>query len=252
MRILIFSFLFVSSVFAKNITIVSDLDDTLKVTNVENWAAAVRNALFSTKAFRGMPTLVQEMESYSNDLYILSASPKMLSERVDDFLNVNKIVTKDVFLRGIFGEDPDKEKYKLEKIQYVLNNSQEDKLILIGDNMELDPKVYVKIKQQNPNRVAAIYIHKAKNIPELDGTIDYFTAYDIALNEYIEGRMDFLSASNIGREILMTKDLSLYLPDFVHCPKSVEEFKAVSNNLLTILTTQVRKRIMNYCSSRSL
>ena len=36
------------SAFAE-IRIVSDLDDTLKITNVNNWSQAVRNALFSKK-----------------------------------------------------------------------------------------------------------------------------------------------------------------------------------------------------------
>ena len=50
--------LFVSQ--AKALTIISDLDDTIKVTNTRDIKEASFNAMFSTKAYLGMPLLMEE------------------------------------------------------------------------------------------------------------------------------------------------------------------------------------------------
>ena len=76
---------------AFSLTIVTDLDDTLKVTNVSNSARAIWNALFSKKAFKGMPKLIQTMDGYVSGVYILSASPSLIGRRITSFLNKNEI-----------------------------------------------------------------------------------------------------------------------------------------------------------------
>lgn len=246
---LIILFLFSQSLFAKNITIISDLDDTLKMTNVSNWTQAVRNALFSKKAFGEMPMLLEEMESYSNDLYILSASPKILNQRVESFLETHKLNPKEVFLRKIISRES-KEEYKTSKVEYVLENSEDDKLILIGDNVELDPVVYTKIQKKYPHRIAAIYIHKVEDKEKLAGTIEYNTAYDIALNEYKAKRMSFLQVVNIGQKILFSRDLEKFLPKFVFCPQNESDFNSEIPMLFKLLTSQVRTKIKKYCANR--
>jgi hypothetical protein len=231
---------------ATDLSIISDLDDTLKVTNVSNFPQAVRNALFSKKAFKGMPDLIQEMGHYSNSTFILTASPKILNSRVEKFLNFNKIIYKDLYMRSLMGQS-DKKAYKLGVVREVLGLN-EDSLILIGDDVEIDQEVYAQIRAENPNRIKAIYIHKVKNKELPIKVKGYYTAFDIARFEYLAGRMSLLQALSIGKDILLTKNFSRVIPGFAYCPKSSEDFDNSGFNALTVLTKQINLRIKKYCS----
>jgi len=248
---IIFSLILITfglTAFGKDYSVITDLDDTLKITNVSNTTAAIRNALFSKKAFKGMPELLKEMENYTNDTYILSASPEILSRRVDSFIDFHDLQIRDVYLRKIFtGES--KLDYKVSAVNDIITRIQDDQLILIGDDIEVDADAYLVIKNENIDRVAAIYIHKVNNSELNENVIGYYTAYDIALNEYLAGRMSSLKAGLIGKDILLTKDLSDYFPSFAHCPKELEEFQDLRINILSGLTSQIRKKITKYCSS---
>ena len=231
---------------AVGISIVSDLDDTLKITNVSDLSEAVRNAFFSKKAFKGMPDLIQEMSHYSNSTYILTASPKVLNSRVTKFLDFNKISYQDLYMRSLLGQS-DKKAYKLAVVREVLTLS-DDNLVLIGDDVEIDHEVYTQIRAENPDRVAAIYIHKVKNKKLPVKVKGFFTAYDIARMEYQAGRMSLLQALTIGKNILLTKDFSDVIPDFSYCPKSDEDFESTRLSALTLLTNQINGRIQKFCS----
>ncbi|MFT6632322.1 MAG: hypothetical protein ACJAS4_002285 [Bacteriovoracaceae bacterium] len=231
---------------ATGISIVSDLDDTLKITNVSDLSEAVRNALFSKKAFKGMPDLIQEMSHYSNSTYILTASPKVLNSRVTKFLDFNKISYQDLYMRSLLGQS-DKKAYKLAVVREVLTLS-DDNLVLIGDDVEIDHEVYTQIRAENPNRVAAIYIHKVKNKKLPVKVNGFFTAYDIARMEYQAGRMSLLQALTIGKNILLTRDFFEVIPDFSYCPKSDEDFESTRLSALSLLTNQINGRIQKFCS----
>ncbi|MCB0745310.1 MAG: hypothetical protein KDC67_15480 [Ignavibacteriae bacterium] len=90
MKALLIVFLLQIPVFSWAVTIISDLDDTLKITNVLDRDEAIRNALYSKKAFSGFPDLLFEMQTYASDLYILSGSPSFLRRRVNSFLSHHK------------------------------------------------------------------------------------------------------------------------------------------------------------------
>ncbi|MBT4792373.1 MAG: DUF2183 domain-containing protein [Halobacteriovoraceae bacterium] len=249
-RILIIALLLFAKIsFAYDISVVSDLDDTLKITNVQSMAEAARNALFSKKAFQGMPRLLEKMESYSNDLYILTASPKFLNKPIKKFLSYNDILIKDIFMRSLTRE-ADKKKYKYKSLQKILELTLGDKLILIGDNTQVDESVYLQIKSEYPDRVEAIYVRKIKDKPSAKGVFPFYTAYGIALAEYKSGRLSLVQVLDIGKSILLTKDLKQYIPKFAYCPKRKSEFPRVTVSTLALMTKQVRKKITSFCLDR--
>lgn len=237
--------------YASNISVLSDLDDTLKVTNVQDRSEAIWNALFSSKAFKGMPGLMQEIGSYSNGLYVLTASPSFLNRgafnrRIDAFFEKNRLQVQELFMRDILKQS-DKRKYKLDVVRSVLEQIGDDSLILMGDDVEIDHEVYTQIRSEYPGRIAAIYIHKVTNRKLPEGVIGYYTAYDIALNEYKEKRMTFTQASSVGTRLLLARSLSKYLPDFVYCPKKESDFPKLGRNALTLITRQTRLKLMSFC-----
>ncbi len=55
---------------ASALTVISDLDDTLKITNVASKPRAVWNALFNKNAFKGMPELMEKFDKSPQSSHI--------------------------------------------------------------------------------------------------------------------------------------------------------------------------------------
>lgn len=74
------------SVSAKTI-VISDIDDTIKMTGVLNNKISVGlNGIFGKKAFAGMSELYSEFDHNGDGIYYVSGSPQMIDCRIEDFL----------------------------------------------------------------------------------------------------------------------------------------------------------------------
>ena len=234
--------------YAQRYILVSDLDDTVKITNVSDFSEAVRNALFSTKAFQSMPKLFSIMGEYVEDIYILTASPSFLNSRVDHFLAKNKIQVREVFLRNLF-RDKDKYTYKFSTLERIKDENPDAQMILLGDDVEIDAKVYKDFEQKYPENIAAIYIHTVKKNKLPVGIKSFYTAYDIALEEYLAKRMKYSDSFGVGKDVLISTKMDQSLPHFVYCPSKESDFKDYSLNGLSLITRQVERKILSYCRS---
>jgi len=246
----IISLLLSFNTFALGISVVSDLDDTIKVTNTLDLSEAIRNALFSKKSFGGMISLLNELNSYSNGLYVLSASPDFLNSRVQRFISYHGISTKKVYLRNMTSEN-DKKAYKIDRIRKVLNETTDDQLILIGDNSQVDHEVYQLISKENPTRIVSSYVRYIKKETLPKNIIGFYTDFDIAYEEFLAGRMTFEQVRSIGERIVATNKMSRYFPHFVFCPSKKGDFKYRSNSELTELVTKVQNKIIKYCKKNN-
>ena len=240
---LIFTLLIQLNAFAQ-IAIVTDLDDTLKRTNVENTSRAAYNALFTQKIFSNMDKLLDEMSTYVDDVFILSASPVVFKYNISRLLRKHDIEHKDLFTRvGL----EDKVKYKYNKIKRVIEMGYE-KVILIGDDLEDDPAIYDQVKQDFPDKVLAIYIHRVKNNPLPESATPYYTAFDLAAREYLAGRLTPSQGRFIGERLLDEKSFGRAFPSFVDCPKNgFSEANLPNTDELEEITALVNERVINYC-----
>lgn len=243
------TFLIIVSSSANALIIISDLDDTIKVTNTRDLKAATYNALFSSKAFAGMPELMLEMTSYTSGLYYVSASPKLLSSRIQRFFRKNDLKVAGFYTRSL-SDLGDKEKFKINSISDIMDRTEED-VILLGDDSELDEKVYKLIEETYPNRVQNIYIHNVYNAEAVTDTQRYFTALDIAVAEYHAQRMTFSQVAKLAKAVVGEKDMSKYIPKFAHCPTKLSEFNSQPLSRVSPLSLAVNTKIVTYCKLRA-
>jgi hypothetical protein len=75
------------------------------------------------------------------------------------------------------------------------------------------------------------------------------TAYDIAMREFVVGRLSEKHAADVGNAVFNSKD-STFLPDFQQCPKEYEQIAGLSEALVQ-LKKQIDGRMTALCSSRS-
>lgn len=198
---------------ARSIIIISDVDDTVKVTNVPNFLASVRNAVSSTLLFAGMKELYRGLLGETGYLEFVSGSPTVLRKKVAGSLDAAGFPRYELTLRV----NPMNKRFKSECLNRMYGGSA-NPFLLIGDDTEEDPEVYEEFRQGR--NVPAVYIHRitgrASAHQEKCMTV-FTTAYDIAMHEYRAGRLPLDGAVEVGEAVLTSPD-STFFPAFQKCP----------------------------------
>lgn len=245
-KILVVFLLFSSLSFAQT-AIVSDLDETLKISHLNRPLRALYTALFSQKIYAGMDVFLEQAQTYAPDLYVLTASPKIFRRNIEKLIRHHDLDVKELLTRrGL----EDKYMYKFSSVERVLKENSYEDLILIGDDRELDAKVYSDFERHYPNRVKAIYIHVVvkRDLPK--NTLPYFTAFDLAIRENNARRMSAEQARIIGIS-LMQAPMGRIFPKYAYCPeRGFDELGIKVSEELRDLYEDLNLRIKTFCGKR--
>lgn len=255
MKALFYSFLVLVSInsLSANTLIVTDVDDTVKVTDVLNKKNAVYNALFSKAAFSGMPELYREMNTANNTFYYLSGSPTIIEEKVSSFLEHNNFPQSNnlILKKGIKTPTYD---YKVAAITNLISKLKPTKIILIGDDTEYDPEVYATIHKNNPGLVDAIYIRAIRNkeLPKIDNIKNFFSAAEIAGHELLKGEMSLLSLGKVATAFVKNGDGAKIFIKGRYCPSEgraeIDELKQKVSQRSAILALEItQQKIISTC-----
>jgi hypothetical protein len=245
---LIFSLLMILSFqsFGMDTIIISDLDDTIKRTNVSSTVRAGVNALWTRKVFSGMTDLFRTMEPETSGLYVLSNSINLFRHNIRGLINKHNINALDVSTRSLF-KDKDKFKYKYE---YIVNKitSLNVKVILMGDDVGEDPEVYAKVLADYPNNVAGIYIHRSnkRDIPEV--ATAYHSFLDIALYEYEAGRLNLSQVSALSEKFMSIEKMKNLFPKFKHCPTNF--WRNIGEGEIATIVENMTNKVIKFCKNR--
>ena len=204
-------------------SLISDVDDTVKITHVSNPLSAAFNGLAKKKAFSGMGDLydILSHQTAGQEVHYISGSPLQLQKKIHSFLEQNGFPAGNLILRD-WVHERDQSAYKTVKLEAIAaqteNSPSPQKFILLGDDTEHDPEIYAEFAAKHPDRVMAIYIHKIKARPLPQGQYGFFTAFDIAVSEFLQDRISLEDLSEIASVIRHTKSNELIIPDFAACP----------------------------------
>ena len=157
--------------------IVSDIDDTVLVTNVNSFLKLkmLYNTLFKNVHTR-MPfedisevlhTLSLNKEGKKvNPIFYLSNSPWNLYDMLHNFLKLENIPMGPLFLRDFglkFGDELKAfRNHKMNTLEHLLEFYKEQNFILIGDATESDTDIYLELFTKYSNRIDHIYIRGDK------------------------------------------------------------------------------------------
>jgi hypothetical protein len=232
------------------IRVVSDIDDTTKISNVDSPIRLVWNSLFSNRPFTGMKELYSSFSVERNYVFhYLTAAPSLYHRRVERFLATNGFPSGEIHPRPPFRSESTQQ-YKVRVLHELFAKFPSDLFILIGDDTQNDAAAYDEVYRSAPNQVLAIYIHKVTNRPLPPSIYPFLSAYDIARTEYLMGRFSVWEASPVAFAILSEERTSRVLPRFSYCPSKrparlidpkVEEWDA-----------KVFERIARICKERNL
>ncbi|MBC7957833.1 MAG: DUF2183 domain-containing protein [Cytophagales bacterium] len=159
--------------------LISDIDDTVLVSEVNDTTRLLRNSLTlppeTRRAVPGMAALYQAWAQKSANpaampVFYVSASPRQLSDGVRRFLLRNGFPRGVLLLKQVSREstDPllDQQAYKVQRISAILKAFPGVRFVLLGDDGERDPESYAQLQAQFPNQVAGVWIRRVHPNPK--------------------------------------------------------------------------------------
>jgi hypothetical protein len=149
------------------LSIISDIDDTIKHSQVGDHKAVLTNTfLRKFKPVPGMPELYRDCAAKGIVFHYVSGSPWQLYLPLAEFLHAEGLPPGSFDLKYFRLKDPStlvallqsQEATKLPAIEPIVAAYPKRRFILIGDSGEQDPEIYAKVAQGNGEQVAAIFI----------------------------------------------------------------------------------------------
>lgn len=198
--------------------VVSDFDDTLKISHTTNRLRTVFRGLFAKQAYAGMAELYQEWMG-DHPFVILSSSPRAIEGKIGRFLDHHGYPKREIWLRDWLRQT-DIRRYKATALEKVAARP-EPAFIFVGDDAEYDPEVFVGFREKYPERTLAIYIRKMRGRPLPEGVIPFHSGFEIALAELEAGRLRLPQAARIGKAILDHGEADQIIPYFASLPIDV-------------------------------
>lgn len=239
-----------ASINVKALTVISDLDDTVKITRVHH-ISGIYNGLLNTQVFLGMNFLLNSFkdQDVSNKVILVSGSPEKVKPMVLRLINVNKIKIDDLHLVN-------KTSNKGPKLLKLASEIQDD-LVLIGDDQESDPDFYEAIKKQFPDKVKAIYIHQLNPRILPPGQVGFYSAYEIALYEAHAGRLSEDALEKVKQSIISGLDKypedpfitfrvsKLLIPTWQKCSQKITESNLLKVSELPLVDHKFLQRVQD-------
>jgi phosphatidate phosphatase APP1 len=150
----------------RGLSVISDIDDTIKISEVRDHDALLRNTFCRPfKAAPGMAQLYRDWERLGAQFHYVSASPWQLYIPLAEFLgkagfpagtfHMKEFRVKD---RSFLSLLADPQAYKLRIITPLLERFPDRQFVLVGDSGEKDPEIYGVLARRFPRQVAAILI----------------------------------------------------------------------------------------------
>ena len=153
-------------------SIISDIDDTIKLSNVLDKKALIKNTFL--RPFRPVPGMAELYQKWKNKgavFHYVSGSPWQLYPPIKEFTDTEGFPEGTFKLKYFRLKDrsliefinADQFKYKTTAIQKIIQKFPERKFILVGDSGEKDPQVYAAVACRYPHQITAVFIREVGN-----------------------------------------------------------------------------------------
>ncbi len=156
------------------LSIISDIDDTIKQTNVSNRKLMLeRTFVRPFEAIGGMVELYQNWsKQYPALFHYVSSSPCQLYRHLESFMDTSGFPTGAIHLRWFTLREEFLKKWKLSRgrkkesaISTLIKRMPMRTYVLVGDSSEQDPDIYCKLAAKFPKSVAGIVIRNVEANP---------------------------------------------------------------------------------------
>ena len=152
----------------EGLSVISDIDDTVKVSNVADRRELLRNTLLREfRAVPGMAAAYRRWEAAGAAFHYVSASPWQLSTCLCDFLGSASLPSGSMHLKLFrlkdstpLGRLTARKRSKRRAIEQIMADFPGRRFLLVGDSGERDPEVYAAVARRRPEQVAGVLIRR--------------------------------------------------------------------------------------------
>ncbi|KIQ33721.1 hypothetical protein RT97_10080 [Variovorax paradoxus] len=151
---------------AQGVSVISDIDDTIKRTQVRDRREMLLNTF--ARRFEAAPRMAAYYRALAQApdtrFHYLSASPMQLYPALADFVRDNDFPAGSMHLREsttwrtLIPGAEDSRAHKLGVIDRLLTEFPQRRFVLVGDSGEADPEIYAQVYRANPQRIDSIVI----------------------------------------------------------------------------------------------
>jgi hypothetical protein len=157
----------------RGLSIISDVDDTIKITEVGDMQRLLKNTfLREFESIVGMADVYQSWADYGAQFHYVSSSPWQLFEplvklKIESGFPAGSIHLRDIGLRHqiVNRVRTIQRRGKGAVIRFLLKSMPNRKFFLIGDSSEKDPEIYRKICVRYPQQVTGLFIRQVSRRP---------------------------------------------------------------------------------------
>ncbi|ORY90502.1 hypothetical protein BCR43DRAFT_464425 [Syncephalastrum racemosum] len=146
------------------ISVISDIDDTIKETGILDGRDAILTNTFFRKSreIPGMAEVYRMWASQGAHIHYVSNSPWQVYPALSDFFKDKHFPAGSMHLRSVSTGELIRKKpslHKIDAISQILQDFPQRKFILVGDSGERDPEIYREIYERYPDQIIKIFIH---------------------------------------------------------------------------------------------
>jgi hypothetical protein len=156
------------------VTVISDIDDTVKVTQVQDYKVLLRRTFL--EPFTPVPGMAEVYRAWADksgaQVCYVSASPWQLLVPLSEFIRSNGFPVGAFYLKKFRWKDESflklferPEQYKPGVIEPLLKQFPRRQFVLVGDSGERDPEIYARLARRYPHQVARILIRNVTDEP---------------------------------------------------------------------------------------
>ena len=158
---------------AQGISIISDIDDTIKVTDVHCRRSLLENTfLREFRAIDGMAEIFRHWEAQGAAFHFVSSSPWPLYSPLEEFLQATGFPGGTFHLRSFRLHQHMlrrllliRRRGKMASMHAIMRRFPERQFLLVGDSGERDPEFYGILARKYPSQVVGIYIRDLDALP---------------------------------------------------------------------------------------
>jgi phosphatidate phosphatase APP1 len=155
------------------LSVISDIDDTIKVSNVRQREELIRNTFVRPfQPVPGMAEVYQEWAGAGRQFHYVTASPWQLFLPLSGFVRSNGFPAGAFHMKTFRVKDrsfvslfQSPERYKPTVIDSLFKQFPKRRYVLVGDSGEKDPEIYGALARKHPERVEKIYIRDVTDEP---------------------------------------------------------------------------------------
>lgn len=158
---------------AQGLSVVSDIDDTIKQSDVRDRRELLLNTF--ARPFAAAPGMAEAYRAWATNpdvrFHYVSSSPLQLYPPIAEFIAAAGFPAGSVHLREttslhrLLLGGADSRRHKRRSIERLLEDFPQRRFILVGDSGEHDPEIYAELARAHPRQVIAIGIRDVSAEP---------------------------------------------------------------------------------------